>query len=284
MFPGLDGCFENLLHARAGRVIVTEICDPDRVRRQGVEGLRRFVARRGVTLSRPKAAQVVEGARVALRLPREERTILGRVLAADLSLLATVEREIAQAEAALAEVLPDTPAAVLLSLPGVAVIRASNYGAGIGDPGRFPNAAAAYRASGLVPALYESAGRRRGRQHISREGSADLRSAIIELGRGLSQHDPEFGAYRRRLIERHKSASVAAVAVGHRAHRLAFAMLRDGRPYDPARWAKSVAAGRTVMAKTSEKAHQSDVTCPPPAASLTERRDRDNRIAHRARG
>ncbi|MGH2688735.1 MAG: IS110 family transposase [Actinomycetota bacterium] len=284
VFPGLDGCFREILTSRAGRVIVTGICDPDRVRRQGVEGLRRFVARRGVMLKTTKAAQVVEAARVALRLPVEERQTLGRVLAADLSLLATVEGEIVAAEAALAEVLPQTPAAVLLSLPGVAVVRASAYGAGIGDPGRFPDAAAAYRASGLVPALYESAGRRRGGQHISREGSAELRSAIIELGRGLSQHDAEFGAYRRRLIGRGKPPSVAAVAVGRRAHRLAFAMLRDQRAYDPARWTGSVAAGRTVMATTSEKAHQRDVTCPPPVASVTEGRHRDNRTAPRARG
>jgi transposase len=263
---------------------VADICDPDRVRRQGVEGLRRFVARRGVTLRRQKAAEVVQTARGALRLPADERQTLGRVLAADLLLLRTVEGEIATAEATLAEILPETPAAVLLTLPGVAVVRASNYGAGIGDPTRFANAAAAYRASGLVPALYESAGRRRNGQRISREGSADLRSAIIELGRGLSQHDPEFGAYRRRLIDQHKSASVAMVAVSHRTHRLAFAMLRDQRPYDPAKWAKSVAAGRTVMAKASEETRQSDVSCPPPSASLTEGRDRGNRIAQRARG
>ncbi|MGH2705901.1 MAG: transposase [Actinomycetota bacterium] len=93
----------------------------------------------------------------------------------------------------------------------------------------------------MVPTLYESAGRRRGGQHISREGSAQLRSAIIELGRGLSQHDPEFSTYRRALISQGKSASVAAVAVGRRSHRLAFAMLRDQRRHAPARWIKSVA-------------------------------------------
>jgi transposase len=186
VFPGLDGCFSDLLSARAGRVIVTDICDPDRVRRQGVEGLRRFVARRGVALSRPKAAEVVEAARVALRLPAGERVALGKVLAADLALLADLEAGIIAAEAALAEVLADTPSAILTSLPGVGVVRASNYGVGIGDPARFPNAAAAYRAAGLVPALYASAGRSRSGQHISREGSVELRQAIIEIGRGLS--------------------------------------------------------------------------------------------------
>jgi transposase len=38
VFPGLDGCFSNLLGAKAGRVIVSDICDPDRIRRLGVEG------------------------------------------------------------------------------------------------------------------------------------------------------------------------------------------------------------------------------------------------------
>ena len=284
VFPGLDGCFSDLLGARAGRVIVTDICDPDRVRRQGVEGLRRFVGRRGVALSRPKAAQVVEAARVALRLPDGERTVLGKVLTADLALLSSVDAEIVAAEAALSEVLATTPAAILTTLPGVAVVRASNYGAGIGDPARFPNAAAAYRAAGLVPALYQSAGRSRTRQHISREGSVELRQAIIELGRGLAQHEADFRDYRRRLLDANKAASVAAVAVGHRAHRLAFAMLRDQKPYDPARWTRSVAAGMTAMAKT-RRAHQNDVTCPPPHTSVPEGGEADNNeTTTRARG
>ncbi len=269
VFPGLDGCFTDLLRAKAGRIIVADIVDPDRVRRLGVEGLRRFVARRGVALSTPKATEVVDAARVALRLPGAERAALGRVLAADVALLSALEAEIVTAEAALGDVLADTPAGILLSLPGVGVVRASNYGAGIGEPTRFPNAAAAYRAAGLVPTLYESAGRTRGRQRISREGSVDLRQAIIEVGRGLSQHESDFKAYRQRLLDAKKEPSVAAVAVGHRAHRLAFAMLRDQSPYDAAKWATSVAAGRTAMAKT-KKAHQNDVTCPPPATSLAQ--------------
>ncbi len=100
-----------------------------------------------------------------------------------------------RAETALAEQLPQTPAHILISLPGVGTIRASAYGAGIGDPWRFPNAAAAYRASGLVPTEYDSAGKKRRRgQHISREGSVILRDAIIELGKGLTGHDPDFAA------------------------------------------------------------------------------------------
>lgn len=244
VFPGLDGCFADLLGSRGGRVLVTHICDPDRVIHLGIEGLRRYVAHRGVVLSRPKATQVNEAARVAFRLPAPERKVLGRVLAADLLLLSSLEAEIVAAEEALTELLPQTPAGILTTLPGVAVVRASNYGAGIGDPHRFPNASAAYRAAGLVPTMYESAGRKRSGQHISREGSVQLRRAIIELGRGLSQHDPEFGEYRQRLLDHHKPPAVAAVSVGRRAHRLAFAMMRDGRPYDPKTWTDSIQDGQ----------------------------------------
>jgi transposase len=249
VFPGLGACFDGILQTKAGRVIVRDLADPDRMRRLGSEGLRRFVARRGVVLRRTKAEQLLEAAKTALRLPITERAPVAALLTADVALLEVIDTEIRRAEDALAEVLDATPAGVLVSLPGVGVVRASAYGAAIGDPFRFPNAAAAYRASGLVPAEYSSAGRRRGGQHISREGSVELRSAILELGRGLAGHDDDFAAYRQRLRSSGKRPAVAAVAVGHRAHRLAFAMLRSQDSYDPKRWAAAVADG-PVMAKT----------------------------------
>jgi transposase len=252
VFPGLGACFDGIWRTKAGRVIVRDLADPDRMRRLGPEGLRRFVARRGVVLRRAKAAELIDAANVALRLPPAERAPIAALLRSDVALLEAISDEIRRAEDQLARVLDATPAGVLVSLPGVGVVRASAYGAAIGDPWRFPNAGAAYRASGLVPAEYSSAGRRRGGQHISREGSVELRSAIIELGRGLAGHDDDFAAYRRRLRSSGKRPAVAAVAVGHRAHRLAFAMLRSQEPYNAKRWAAAVAGG-LVMAKTGDR-------------------------------
>jgi transposase len=196
IFPGLDGCFDDLLASKVGPVLLHELADPDRLHRLGVEGLRAFTARRGVQLRRGKAEQLHQAAANALPLPAHERACRATVLAADLALLDALNEQIAAAEQHLTAVLPDTPAAVLTSLPGVGIVRASNYGAALGDPARFNNADQAYRASGLVPASYESAGRARSGQGVSREGNAELRNAIIELGRGLVQHDPDFARYR----------------------------------------------------------------------------------------
>ena len=250
VFPGLAGCFANVLDSRSGWVILRDIPDPARIIRLGADGLRRYVQRRGVRMTRMKAAQVLDAARVVLALPAPERATLEQILSADLALLAAIDDQIAAAETELARLLPDTPAGVLISLPGVGAVRASNYGAALGDPARFPNAAAAYAAAGLVPARYESAGSRRSGLGITKAGSIELRQAIIDLGNGLGHHHPEFLAYRQQLRTRGKPSNVAAVALGHRAHRLAFAMVRDQQPYDSERWEASTREGRPVMAKT----------------------------------
>ncbi len=123
-----------------------------------------------------------------------------------------------------------------------------------------------------MPATHDSAGRSYGDPGISRDGSSTLRDAIVELGRGLSQHDVDFARYRAGLLARGMKPLPAAIAVGHRAHRLAFALIRSGLPYDPDRLAQSVAtggerrkpkAGGPVKELHREAACRHDVTHPP---------------------
>ena len=255
IFPGLTGCFAHGLDAATLRVLIRDLPDPDRVRRLGVKGILRFVRRRGVHMSRPKAEQVVRAAHVALRLPGTERHAPLVVLAADWALFEALDQQIHDATTRLAALLPKTPAGVLLGIPGVGVVTASSYGAAIGDPMRYHDAGSAYRASGLVPIRYESAGRARPRTGISREGSVELRRAIIDLGRGVGLHHPDFITYRRQMLARGKPPLVALIAVSHRAHRLAFAMLRSQRPFDADRWARAVAGHRH---RTDEQARHGD--------------------------
>ncbi len=63
----------------------------------------------------------------------------------------------------------------------------------------------------------------------------------------------DFGAYKKQKLAEGKKPSVAGVAVGRRAHRLCFAMIRDQTRYDPAHWAEAVAAGRSVMTQTRKR-------------------------------
>jgi transposase len=114
-------------------------------------------------------------------------------------------------------------------------VRVGNYAGALGDPARFDNPRQVYRSAGLNPIQYESAGKRRD-SVISREGSVELRRALIDLGVGLWLTDPAAKAYGLELRTRGKHGLVIACAMAHRANRIAFALVRDQTGYDPTRW------------------------------------------------
>ena len=167
---------------------------------------------------------------------RQLVAVARQVLTADLALLADLDAQIAAAEDRIAVLLPATEYAVLTTVPGWGTVRAAAYAAALGPISRWPAAAKIYRAAGLTPTQYESAGRRRDGR-ISREGSVPLRRALLDLGVGLWHRDPAAQIYATRLRERGKPGGIVACALAHRANKIAYAIVRDQKPYDPTRWA-----------------------------------------------
>ena len=233
-FPGLAMVLPDVLGTKVGRLVAAEFADPHRLAVLGVARFIRFAANRGLRVRRSAAERLVAAARDALPSPQAQ--VARQVLADDLVLLACLDAQIFAAEAKLAHLLPDTPFAPLTTVPGWGTVRAANYGAAVGDPGRWPGAPQLYRASGLSPAQYESAGKRRDGS-ISREGSVALRRALIDLGIGLWHADPAARRYGQQLRARGKKGGVIGCAMAHRANKIAYAMVRDQSGYDPGRWA-----------------------------------------------
>ena len=71
---------------------------------------------------------------------------------------------------------------------------------------------------------------------ICREGSVELRGALLELGMGLWLCDQASQSRIAALKARGKPSGIIACALANRANRIAFAMVRDQTPYDPQRW------------------------------------------------
>ena len=232
-FPGLTLALPDVLGTRIGRLVAAEFADPQRLATLGVTRFVRFAANRGLRVRRSAADRLVAAARAAL--PTPEAAVARQVLADDLGLLADLDAQIAAAEAKIAQLLPETPFTPLLTVPGWGVVRAANYGAAVGDSGRWPGARQIYRASGLSPAQYESAGKRRDGT-ISREGSVALRRALIDLGIGLWHADPSARRYGQQLRARGKNGGVIGCAMANRANKIAYALVRDQSSYDPGRW------------------------------------------------
>ena len=232
-FPGVTLALPDVLGTRIGRLVAAEFADPQRLAALGVTRFVRFAANRGLRVRRSAADRLVAAARAAL--PTPEAAVARQVLADDLELLADLDAQIAAAEAKIAQLLPETPFTPLLTVPGWGVVRAANYGAAVGDPSRWAGARQLYRASGLSPAQYESAGKRRDGT-ISREGSVALRRALIDLGIGLWHADPAARRYGQQLRARGKNGGVIGCAMANRANRIAYALVRDQTGYEPGRW------------------------------------------------
>ena len=232
-FPGLTLALPDVLGTKVGRLVAAEFTDPKRLAALGPGRFVRFAAARGLQVRQPLAERLVGAARDALTTV--DAAVARQVLAADLVLLAELSAQIDAAEAELGRLLPMSPFGTLPTTPGWGVVRAGNYAGALGDPQRWPGPAQIYRASGLSPAQYESAGKRRDGS-ISREGSVALRRALIDLGMGLWFNDAPSRSYAAGLKARGKHGGVIACAMAHRATRVAFAMVRDQAPYDPARW------------------------------------------------
>ena len=232
-FPGLTLALPDVLATKVGRLVAAEFADPARLAALGSSRFLRFGATRGLQIRRPVADRLVQAARDAL--PTADAAVARAVLAADLALLSDLDAQVDQATDQLARLLPSSPFAPLLTVPGWGQVRAGNYGGALGDPARFDNHRQIYRTAGLNPIQYESAGKRRD-SVISREGSVELRRSLIDLGVGLWHCDPAAKVYGTQLRARGKKGLVIACAMANRANRIAFAMVRDQCPYDPTRW------------------------------------------------
>jgi transposase len=124
----------------------------------------------------------------------------------------------------------------LETIPGVGVVTAAVIVAELGDAARFRHAKEVAAYAGLVPVVRQSAGKRLARGHITKAGSPALRHAMIEAAWSAVRTSPEVREWFLALGRR-KAKNVAIVAVARRLLMAAWALLKHGECFDPARFA-----------------------------------------------
>jgi transposase len=191
---------------------------------------RSLTARAPGRLTRATAEYWVRRWRGCLPAPADAERRAQR-LGRDLGRYRILRTDIAVVESEIGVLLAATDGQVLTTLPGVAVIRAAAFAAHSLPIDRFPDAEHLYSATGLAPALYESATvRRRGR--ISRQGLAEHRDALMGIAWGLSRYSPSFAQRDAELRARGMRPIQARVAIARSACRLAFRLLMTQEPFD----------------------------------------------------
>jgi transposase len=143
---------------------------------------------------------------------------------------------------------------ILQSVPGIGEIWSCIIIAEIGPFDRFPNADALEFWAGMTADLKESAGRTQSGP-ITKAGSRTLRWALCNAALTLCHSDAGQEAIRQRLIR--KTGGIkgkANTAMGRRLLRLLYAMIRDGKLYEPGPSRhRTAAANKARAAKRAQK-------------------------------
>lgn len=193
--------------------------------------LRTHVGRGGAV----QARRILQVVHQAVLPPPDVAALLATRLAEDWrhyqTLVARLDALATEADA----LVPDSPAAVLVSIPGVSAFLAARYLAAIGDIHRFPSARAVWTFAGFDP-ITDASGDARRVGHISKRGDPDLRDTLYLIGFHTARHCPPITATYRRARARFASDHNAVRAIIHAANaanKLCFRLLRDQLPFDP---------------------------------------------------
>ncbi len=197
-----------------------------------VEGLIAFL-RRHVGRGGPKTAQKILS--VLRNAPLPPRAIAARYavrLQADFQAYTALQTRLKALDDQLRQLVPQTDARFLASVPGISAVLAARYLAAIRTVERFPSAAHIWSFAGLDPVSAESGDSKRVGE-ISKKGPAAFRDTLFQMGQHSSRYCAPIGEAFLRARDRGLPAVPATLHAAHKANRLCFALLRERRPYRP---------------------------------------------------
>lgn len=134
------------------------------------------------------------------------------------------------------EFLTGSRGVLLLTIPQVGAVTAADYMAEIGFlVPSLHSASAVIKLAGTNP-VPDQSGNRRWMRKISKQGVAHYRTLTYQLGNNLfyGKGNPYFQAFGRRLV--HLKPKQIRIAVGNKAHRVIFAMLKNSEVFAPKTW------------------------------------------------
>ena len=235
--PTVDEVFSNKFGV-ADLCVAERYGDPRRLVQLGEARLTRFIT----TMSKghhggERARAWLVAARAALELFGDDPAVAFDDLAAEIATEARIlrllmaEREAHEKvrDAHYAKVDPD---GLARSLPGVAAVGGPRLVATMGRPGRFPNAAAFKKYTGLTPKSSGTGESDIKGQPISKAGSRRLRSQLFMSANVARTVDPQLAAiYYTQMVDRGAHHNKAVCVVAGRLAERAWTVMARGQPY-----------------------------------------------------
>ncbi len=135
-------------------------------------------------------------------------------------------------ELEIERIFVETDGLLLLTAPGIGLITAAEIYCEMGDLSQFTSASQLIKKAGTNPVIKQSGPEEGYYGRISKQGNANLRRAIYNAGRTLSVHNEVLKPFYTRLKEKGKSAGKIYIAMGNKFIKIAFAMLKNQKPFE----------------------------------------------------
>ena len=232
-FPEYAALFSDMFGAASLKVLA-ECPTPSEVARKRASSIAKLLSEgsRG-RLGDAKAAEIKAAAKssVGIRLGEEAASFQIRTMVSQVEFLnATIAKVGKEVASLLGKVEPN-----ITTIPGVSTTTGAQIVAEIGDVKRFRNAASIVKYAGLNSGVDESGKYSAEGVPITKHGSPYLRRSLWLAANRARQYDPRLKEYYDKLRRKGKPHRVAVTAVARKLCHVVYAVMRDGKPYDPAK-------------------------------------------------
>ncbi|MFF4120904.1 IS110 family transposase [Streptomyces sp. NPDC001714] len=231
--PALEAAFDYADH-KGALVLLTGYQTPAALRRCGQARLARWLAARSVRDPDTVAATALTAAHAQhITLPGQDTA--ARITADLAHQVLALDDRLKQLDRQIRDSFRTHPqAAIIESLPGMGPILGAEFLVAAGDLAAYPDAGHLASAAGLVPVAKDS-GRRTGNLHRPKRYSRRLRRVFyLSAQTSIIRDGPNRTYYLKKRAEGHKHIP-AVIALARRRVDVLWALLRDNRPFTPAR-------------------------------------------------
>lgn len=198
----------------------------------GESGLRLLSRKHNLKLRKETIEKLLFAARESVSKPIDQLSSELFLLKQKLGAYEWHTKAIRTYEAEIERLLVGTEGVLLLTVPGIGLVTAAELYCEMGDLSHFTNAGQLIKKAGTNPVIKQSG---LGGGHygcISKQGNANLRRAIYTAGRCLSTHNEALKPFYSRLKEKGKKAGKIYIAMGNKFIKIAFAMLKNQKPFE----------------------------------------------------
>jgi transposase len=216
------------------RAIIQHCPNPHHFLALGLEGIQAFFRTHLGRCGSATATLAHNVVKNALLPPPDLAELLAGQLQADFQQFLALEQRFQQLTDQAEQFVPDSPAAVLTSIPGIGPLLAARYLAHLGHPRRFHHPKEIWAFAGFDIVSEESGDFRR-IGHITKKGDPGLRDTLYLIGFHTAQQIPAIGRTKQRARNRGKREVGATLHAAQKANRICHHLLYHQLLFDPNR-------------------------------------------------